>query len=169
MISNRNSMMHPYRRILHPTDLTARDAFPFQVARALARGLNAELFVMHAAPLRTLIQVPEYRAMVEYKFNLMRLSDPDLKMTTNLFSGDPASEIVGWANDILCDAIVMRCGQNWLVGRVFDNVAQRVKKLVRCPIIAIPEPTRLTQMNEQWEGEICRVVEPADRSALMLS
>jgi len=138
MISNRISMLQSQRRILHPTDLTVDDAIPFRIACTLAKGLNAELIVVHAASAKDLDQVPGYRARIEHKLKLMRLADPELKITTHLFSGDPASEIVGWAEETLCDAIVMRRSRkSWLVGRLISNVSQRVKKLVHCPVIAI--------------------------------
>jgi nucleotide-binding universal stress UspA family protein len=169
-ILNWNSMVHSHRRILHPTDLTERDAFPFEMARSLARGLNAELIVMHAASVKDLNQVPGYRERIEHQLNLIRLSDPELKITTHLFSGDPASQIVGWAEETLCDAIVMRSSQkSWLVGRLTDNVSQRVQKLVRCPVIAIQGRPVYWPLNEQREDEMRSVIELASRTALMVS
>jgi len=135
-------MIQSFRRILHPTDFTPRDALPFQVACALARGLNAELIVMHSAPMKELHEVPGYRAEIERRLNGRALSKPGLKITTNLLSGDPASRIVEWANESLCDAIVMRQSRkNWLVGRFVDSVSQRVKRLAHCPVILIPGET----------------------------
>lgn len=169
-ISNWNSMMHSYRRILHPTDLTARDAFPFQISRALARGLNAELVVVHATPVRDLQHVVGYRAGIEHKLKLMRHSDPNLKITTHLFGGDPVSEIVGWANETLCDAIVMRRSQEkWLVGRLIASISQRVKKLVRCPVIAIGGRPAHSLIKDEWAEDFSRVIKPVKRTALNLS
>jgi len=149
---NWNSLKQTYHRILHPTDLTERDAYPFQIARALARGLNAELIVMHAAPLSDLNDVPGYRAKIEHQLKLMRLLEPGLTITTHLFSGDPASQIVGWAEETLCDAIVMRSSRkSWFVGRFVDNVSQRVKKLVRCPVIEISGRPAKGIINEEWK------------------
>lgn len=138
------------RRILFPTDLTASDAFPFQMACALARGLDAELIVMHAAPMKELRDVPGYREEIERRLDWLRRFGADLKITTNLLSGDPASRIVGWANETLCDAIVMRGSRKQgLVGRLVENVSQRVKRLVPCPVILIPgEPPRTTGNRE---------------------
>lgn len=136
---NWNPMVQSFRRILHPTDFTPGDALPFQVACALARGLNAELIVMHSAPMKELREVRGYRAEIERRLNVLARSEPSLKITTNLLSGDPASRIVGWAYESLCDAIVMRQSRkNWLVGRFVDSVSQRVKRLAHCPVILIP-------------------------------
>lgn len=151
-IAHWNSLKRSYHRILHPTDLTELDAYPFQVARALARGLNAELIVMHAAPLSDLNEVPGYRARIEHQLKLMRLFEPGLTVTTHLFSGDPASQIVGWAEEALCDAIVMRSSRtSWFLGRLVDNVSQRVKKLVRCPVIEIAGRPLNGIINEEWK------------------
>lgn len=148
IISQQQSTMARPRRILHPTDLTAADVFPFQIARALARGLEAELIVMHSAPVNDLYHVPGYRAEIERRLNILRLSDPDLEITTCLLSGDPASQIVGWANETLCDAIVMRSSEKrGLVGRLVDNVSQRVKRLVHCPVILVPGQPADRRMN----------------------
>ena len=164
-----NPMVHSFRRILHPTDFTARDAFPFQVACALARGLDAELILMHSAPMKELRQVPGYRAEIERRLNLLAHSEPNLKITTNLLSGDPASRIAGWANESLCDAIVMRKSRkNWLVGRFVDSVSQRVKRLAHCPVILIPGHAVHPHLNSDWD-ESGGVIEPVNRTALMLS
>lgn len=169
-ISNWNSAKQTYYRILHPTDLTERDAYPFQIARALARSLNAELIVMHAAPLSELIEVPGYRARIEHQLDLMRLSAPGLTITTHLFSGDPASQIVGWAEETLCDAIVMRSSRkSWFVGRLVDTISQRVKKLVRCPVIAITGQPVYEFISEERRDKDQRIIEMATRRTLMVS
>lgn len=153
----------PIRRILHPTDLTRQDALPFQMACALARGLNAELIVMHSASGKELYHVPGYQEEIERRLKLLQLSDQDLKITTHLFSGDPASRIVGWANEIQCDAIVMRNSQKkWLVGRLVDNVSQRVKRLVRCPVILIPGQPVHPRFNGNWEHDYTRLISPVN-------
>jgi nucleotide-binding universal stress UspA family protein len=94
---------------------------------------------MHSAPVTDLYHTPGYRAEIERRLDILRLSDPDLEITTCILSGDPASQIVGWANETLCDAIVMRSSEKrGLVGRLVDNVSQRVKRLVHCPVILVP-------------------------------
>lgn len=169
-IRNWNSLKHSSHRILHPTDLTESDAYPFQIARALAKSLNAELIVVHVAPLSDLNQVPGYRAKIERQLDLLRLSDPELEITTHLFSGDPASEIAGWAEETLCDAIVMRSSRkSWLVGRLVDSVSQRVKKLVRCPVVSIAGPPAQGLMTEEWKAQDKRLLERASGPALTAS
>lgn len=159
--SNLNPKQHSNCRILHPTDLTEKDVFPFQVACALARGLNAELTVLHVAPLANLVQIPGYRSRIENQLDLLRVSNPQVKITTLLLSGDPASEIVGWAEETQPCAIVMRRSQEkWLVGRLISSVSQRVKKQVLCPVVAVAGGPVPWHTNEARDQPIKHFIEP---------
>jgi len=148
---------NPTRHILFPTDLTPRDLVPFSVACDLARGMNARLTVLHALPLGDGLGSFECRSEIEHRLRRIQASQPELFVSTSLVRGDPASQIIGWAQNMMPDLIVMRASRTrGFVGRLVDNVSQRVLRLASCPVVSVaathsgPQPHRLFGNRPSW-------------------
>ncbi len=135
--------MADFRTILHPTDFSEPAMYAFGLARALAKGSGAELLVVHVAPLR---YRPRRHHRDETYEALCRLTnaDPTLRMRPVLLEGDAAARIVGSANELDCDLIVMGTkGRRGLGRLLLGSVAAAVRKDAPCPVVAVQLPNRV--------------------------
>jgi len=137
-----------FRRILVPMDLSARNARPLTLALALARSGRATVTLMHVVR-----QVPGLTAgeMRDFYDRLVKTSRSRLEraarpfaakgivVRTQVWVGDPASEIVRTASASHADLIVMgshrvnpkRRGMGW------GTTSYKVGILCRCPILLV--------------------------------
>ena len=147
------------RVILHPTDFSKASKASLGVARSLARDLGARLVVLHVIPLEIYL---EGRMAAEidsaddrHSLDVIRdrLNGPDLKhpVETWLRRGRVAEEILGVAEDVACDLIVMGTHGRTGLGRLLmGNVAESVVPKADCAVLvvkasrdeAVPAPDR---------------------------
>jgi nucleotide-binding universal stress UspA family protein len=138
--------MLDFRTILHPTDFSEPAMYAFGLARALARDSDAELVVVHVAPVQPLRRRRQRRERYE-ALRRLTTADPSVRMHPLLLEGFVASRIVGAAVDLDCDLIVMGTnGRTGLSRLLLGSVAGAVRKEAPCPVVTVRLPAR-----DDWE------------------
>ena len=135
--------------ILHPTDFSERSAAAFRVACALARDYNARLFVLHADYLPVALygdvvappRPDDYEERLREQLHLLRPADPDIRVEYFLNEGEPVSEILGVAEEVNADLIVMGTHGRTGLGRLLmGSVAEQVMRRANCPVLTVRTP-----------------------------
>ena len=141
-----------YRRILIPTDGSARSDAAIDMGVKLAKNLGAEVTVLHIVP-----KIPQYaqldysgasyRAFTEEleKFGEQMLLlveekyfDSGLKLETKLCKGNPSHEICLEAKEGRYDLIVMGSrGLGEVKGFLMGSVSSKVVKHADCPVLIV--------------------------------
>lgn len=122
--------------ILHPTRFSAEDQGAFRIACAIARATNRELFVVHVADRKELHRSQAYRRSIEDRLEALRHSQPDLRMSTLVTSGQPSAAIVSLSRDHACGLIVMRPSRRgWWSRLLRGSISDQVKLRARCPVL----------------------------------
>ena len=134
------------RVILHPTDFSDQAQAALGVARALARDHGAQLVVLYVASIETLqgvaLAMPrDPRIDAEpLKAIQAKTNGPDLKypVLTRYEVGDAAAEIVGVAEELGCDLIVLGTHGRTGLGRfLMGSVAESVLRRAGCPTLIV--------------------------------
>lgn len=150
--------MSPLRIILHPTDFSESAEGAFSVATMLAREHGARVIVLHVYPFPLWRGEQVARERDGYETDLWHLvdryqpPDPAIKIEHRLIEGDPADEIVRFAEYEFCDLIVMGTqGRSGLARMLLGSVAQKVMRKAGCPVLTIhiPEGTKLHAQPEK--------------------
>ncbi len=144
--------MLPIRTILHPTDFSDNAANAYHLAAALARDYGARLIVIHVAPIPvvglTLGVVPPppradeallHKSLHEYSGREWVDVSEEI-----VVEGDPATEILGVAEEENCDLIVM--GTHGLTGLerlLMGSVAEQVLRRAPCPVLTVRTPAKV--------------------------
>jgi nucleotide-binding universal stress UspA family protein len=124
------------KAILHPTRFSPEDCCVFRVACDIARATQRELVVVHVADRQKLHQCRESRIAIEDRLESLRLSQPDVHISTLVASGRPSSEIVSLSLEHSCSLIVMRPSRRrWWNRLVGQNISENVKRMARCPVL----------------------------------
>jgi len=146
--------MLPIHTILHPTDFSKQSEFAFQLACALARDYEAELFVVHVVTPPVVIYgegvlpvEPEaYQEELREKLNRLHAEEPGVRVVHRLVEGQPVDEILHLAREIGCDLIVMGTHGRTGLGRVLmGSVAEKVVRMAPCPVVTVREPSTLAE------------------------
>jgi nucleotide-binding universal stress UspA family protein len=141
--------MLPIHTILHPTDFSDHSLCAFRVACALARDYNALLIVLHvdylpAALYGDVIAPPRpegYEARLREQLYGMRATEPGTRVEYRLNEGHPVSEILGVADEVGADLIVMGTHGRTGLGRLLlGSVAEQVSRKARCPVLTVRKP-----------------------------
>jgi len=141
--------MLPIHTILHPTDFSDRSQFAFRVACALARDYGARLVVLHAdyLPVALYGEViapprPEgYRETITDQLHQFTPPDPNIQVEYRLNEGEPVTEILGVAEEINADLIVMGThGRTGLERLLMGSVAEQVLRRAACPVLTVRAP-----------------------------
>jgi len=141
--------MLPIHTILHPTDFSDRSEFAFRLACALARDYGARLVLLHVAPLPVVVYgegiVPpppdDFLERLEEKLHRLQVPDPRIHVEYRLKEGDPVTEILGTAQDIHPDLIVMGTHGRTGLGRLLmGSVAEQVVRQAVCPVVTVRAP-----------------------------
>jgi nucleotide-binding universal stress UspA family protein len=142
--------MFPMATILHPTDFSERSGHAFRLACSLARDHGSRLVVLHIGQLLPIspgegVFPPLPWARQEEllgKLQQLRAQPPQVRMETHLvFAGDPAAEILRFAQDIACDLIVMGTHGRTGLGRLLmGSVAEQVVRCASCPVLTVRNP-----------------------------
>lgn len=148
--------MLSFNKILCPIDFSEPSYRALRTADELARRYGAELHVLHVVPPVPLVELPPGSGTVafdvkKYESELLEsfaktLSTtvsanvkPDIRVNNHLEMGDPAHEIVGLAEKIHPDVIVVAThGRTGLRRFFFGSVAEAVVRRAPCAVLTIP-------------------------------
>lgn len=154
--------MLPIRTILHPTDFSDRAREAFRFATALARDYGANLIVLHVSPepVFGFAQgvVPPDPEVLEHelrdRLHHYVTAESGMMAEEQLRVGDPAREIVRFAEEQVCSMIVMGTHGHSGFGRLMlGSVAEGVMRQARCPVMTLREPYR-TMENEPIQESV---------------
>lgn len=142
--------MPTIRTILHPTDFSESSRQAFETACTLAREHQATLILLHVMmPSVSPVQEesppdpghPEQAQGPLARFPWPMPSDPQIRIQCRLAEGDPAGEILLFAQGYHCDLIVMGSHGRTGLGRLFlGSVAEEVLREAACPVLVVKTP-----------------------------
>jgi nucleotide-binding universal stress UspA family protein len=133
-------------RILLATDFSEPSAAALQLATALARDSNAHLLICHVMPPEFVYAADEMDAVavpfenpgIRQTLAKTRPDDPRIKCEHHLLVGNPAEEIVRFAEDQNVDLIVLGShGRTGAARLVMGSVAEAVVRKAACPVLTI--------------------------------
>jgi nucleotide-binding universal stress UspA family protein len=139
-------MFASIRTILHPTDFSEYSRHAFDLACGLARDYAARLLVLHVAePPTPLVcaESPGWPAPIDLQKTdemLHRVipADATIAVEHTLAQGDPAREILRFAEQVECNLIVMGThGRGGLNRLVMGSVADEVVRHANCPVLTV--------------------------------
>jgi nucleotide-binding universal stress UspA family protein len=147
--------MLPIHHILHPTDFSESSATAFRLAATLAHDYGARLTVLHVAipppimiagelpvvmtPADTSVHVNELLAQLRE----VKTGYNDVIVERKLVEGDPATEILGMAETLEADFIVMGThGRTGFARLLMGSVAEVVSRKAKAPVLLVKEPLK---------------------------
>jgi nucleotide-binding universal stress UspA family protein len=131
-----------FRKILIATDLTSKSLNALRLAISLARGLSADLFVLHVIPMpaklkgRSLSLVKDKKfyqlvhrsqiaaAEIELRNQIRAIRWTSKKVHPLVTVGDPSKTIDAMAKELGVDVIVIARGSGGVLGSVADQVVR---------------------------------------------
>jgi nucleotide-binding universal stress UspA family protein len=133
------------RKILFPTDFSEASEGAWQMAQDLAAQTGAMLLIVHVCspPAYTgsemyYIAAPHDEAGLRQRLQSLLPSDPAVRHSHCLLSGDPAGEILRLAEEEQVDLIVMGThGRTGLLRLLHGSVAEAVVRRASCPVITV--------------------------------
>jgi nucleotide-binding universal stress UspA family protein len=145
-----------WKRICCPIDFSDTARAAMEVAVELAQRFGAELTLVHAYPIPgytfpdgSVVASPKMmdelaeqaeRHLGEWQRDAQALGLS--RVAVAKASGEPASEIVGWARDNRMDLIVVGThGRTGLTHALMGSVAERVVRRAPCPVLTVRLPT----------------------------
>jgi nucleotide-binding universal stress UspA family protein len=141
-----------YRHILVPVENSASDELALNHASGLARHDGARvslIYVAHGHMARNqkslnLADSQEMHAGRAYLQQCQsRLAAEGLEVSTHLASGEPADEILAYAEKIGCDLIVMAThGHGFLADVVLGSVTREIRHRTDIPVLLIRDSAR---------------------------
>jgi universal stress protein A len=164
--------MLPIRIILCPTDFSERSAYAFDVACSMARDYRARLVALHVLepPIvhSDLIAPVTNDAAYEetMRHRLSQLVKPQLRIQVEhvLSEGEPASEIIRFANGMNADLIVMGShGRGGLARVLMGSVAEQVLRRASCPLMIVKAPIAFVPESGEFVPEETQA--PSEASA----
>jgi nucleotide-binding universal stress UspA family protein len=139
------------KKILFPTDFSTCSNAGLAQATALARDINAKLMIIHVEEPPMIYGEGEmyYGAIEPDKAALLKMlhavvpADPDVSYEHCLLVGDPADEIVNFADKEQCELIVMGThGRTGFKRLLMGSVAEAVVRRAQCPVLTYKAPQR---------------------------
>jgi nucleotide-binding universal stress UspA family protein len=144
-----------WKRICCPIDFSDASRAAMEVACDLARRFGATLTLLHAYPVpgytfpdgsvvaspRMLQELADQanRHLADWQRDALQAGAPAVRVETAV--GDPASEIVAWAQDKGADLLVLGThGRTGLEHALMGSVAERVVRRARCPVLTVHPP-----------------------------
>jgi len=138
----RHAPAGPYRRILVPTDLRSRNAFP--IAAALAEGFGSQVVALHVVPFEraSLTGMPrEVPRVVPTDGEVAAFLEPELRglpVRARVALGPGWEVIPELAREEACDLIVMSTHrQDSLGDALLGSRAERVVAVAHCPVVVV--------------------------------
>jgi nucleotide-binding universal stress UspA family protein len=135
--------------ILFPTDFSETSQHALDLAFALARDLKARLLVLHVATPPPFVTYGEFEKAMqessgyrrELEEQLRSCQKPDCNAEFHLKEGEPAAEILHFAQEAQCDMIAMGTHGRTGLGRLFmGSVAEKILREAPCPVLTIKAP-----------------------------
>jgi nucleotide-binding universal stress UspA family protein len=150
--------MYPFRKILVATDFEAASAGALDLGSGLAYEYEAQLVIAHAIeimipsyPIAVMPEVSDFerQAKAELDAIVNRVQAVWPLVTGTLLWGNPAEEVVRYAEDEKMDLVVVgthgRKGPSrWLIG----SVAERVTRAAHVPVLTVHEGDDRLPMKE---------------------
>ncbi len=148
--------MVDFKAILVATDFSECAGAAFKVAKNLARGFKAKLILLHVIPQSVLTRVseylkvepgsllPEFREQAQQRLDgfLKEYGHDGLEVTSMVGVGIPFQEIAVIARDLVADLIVVggygRSGRGPIEEVFFGSTAEKVVRLLPCPVLCVP-------------------------------
>jgi nucleotide-binding universal stress UspA family protein len=153
--------MLPIRTILHPTDFSTPSQYALELACALARDHGARLVLLHVGAMPVMVygegvlpvDTDAYTLELREKLDKVQTPDPAIEVERRLVMvGDPVAEILGVAEDIACDLIVMGThGRTGLRRALMGSVAEQVVRKASCPVLTVKMPVPVAHAVEAPE------------------
>ncbi len=141
--------MFSIRTILHPTDFSEPSEFAFRLAGALARDYQAQLIILHVAPMPAFafgqgIVLPEHNChpqALEDKIQQFQSCGFPIPLDYQTREGNPAIAILQVAKEAQADLIVMGTyGRRGLSRFLMGSVAEQVVRDASCPVLTVKTP-----------------------------
>ncbi|MEJ5330317.1 MAG: universal stress protein [Desulfobaccales bacterium] len=147
-----------FQAILVATDFSECSGAAFQAAQKLARTFQAKLILVHVISLRRLEALSEFmhlepdtlipklkqRAEARLDEFLQRYGGGDLSPESVVAVGLPFQEIAVLARDLAVDLIVLggygSAGRGPIEEVFFGSTAEKVVRLLPCPVLVVPGP-----------------------------
>jgi nucleotide-binding universal stress UspA family protein len=149
--------------LLVATDFSDCSAAAFQMARKLAQRFSAKIVLLHVVNQRLLDQIAVHlqveadslwmdfkeRAQLQMGEFLKTVKPGKMEVEGMVAIGVPFQEIAVVARDLAVDLVVMggygRGGRGPIEEVFFGSTAEKVVRLLPCPVLCVP----LTESNEQ--------------------
>jgi nucleotide-binding universal stress UspA family protein len=154
------------RTVLHPTDFSVSSDVAFQLACSLSRDHDAQLVVLHVAPVLvpppSEMGTPPQPTSHENLWQALKqvhAPDPNVRVQHLLEDGfDAATVIRDTAGAVQCDLIVMGThGRTGLDRLLMGSVAEKVLRSAPCPVLTVkvplPKEPSSEMPEEQQSGE----------------
>ena len=137
-----------YQHILVPLENSQTDETVIRYVQKLAQHCGARLTLIHVADGHVarnyeqlnLAPSEEMREDKEYlERRQQALSDQGIVTSAHLACGDPANQIIGFAEQIQCDLIVMATHGHKLLGDLLlGSVTRSVRHRTKIPVLLVP-------------------------------
>lgn len=136
------------KKIVVPVDFSTGQAEALQLATSLARETGAKLFIVHVEEPTLAYAVggayygtadPQHEDLVKMLHEVVPPSS-EVAYEHQSLSGEPADQIVSFAEEIDADFIVMGThGRTGVTRVLMGSVAEWVVRNAKCPVITIKE------------------------------
>jgi nucleotide-binding universal stress UspA family protein len=137
------------KKIVFPTDFSTCSDAGLEQATALARDMQAKLLIVHVEEPPAIYGDGEmyYGAIEPDNSALLKMlhavvpTDPGVPYEHRLLTGDPAKEIVRFADEARCDLIVMGThGRTGFTRLLMGSVAEAVVRHAKCAVLTFKQP-----------------------------
>jgi universal stress protein A len=124
--------MSPVRQILFATDFSAASEAAAETALEFARRFGASLHILHVMLPGAEPRTPALLTKLADEFK------KSVPVTTAVESGNPATQIVQYAERMSIDLIVIGThGRTGMTRALVGSVAERVVRLAPCPVLTV--------------------------------
>lgn len=125
------------RTILYPTDFSSYSNLAYLHAVSLAEVHGASLVILFVAGPDQAADLDHWRGQLEQ----IRPANPSVPVHHVLLEGDPATEIVRYAQEVRADRIVMGThGRTGTERLLMGSVAERVLRDAPCSVLVVKMP-----------------------------
>jgi len=133
------------QKILYATDFSSYSNQAYFHAVALAENHGASLTVLFVLPPNWSEEENTDRDYWKRQLEQIRPLDPAIRVRHILLEGDPAAEIVRYAQEMNMDLIVMGThGRTGLERMLMGSVAEKVMRDAKCSVLVVKLPRGVT-------------------------
>lgn len=131
---DREELMFRVRKVLYATDFSSFSTQAYFHAVNLAEKWNASLVIV------TVFDGKDSRSTLQKQLESIRPSNARIPVRHMLLEGDPAAEIVEYADRANIDVIVMGTRGRGGFEQVLGSVAEKVLKNAHCSVLVVKMP-----------------------------